>query len=79
MKKYYEKNLVNIWCNCCGKELKLENEIVKEGVFSGDINWSFFSGKDGEHHSFDLCENCYDRIVKEFKLPVSVRENTELV
>lgn len=79
MRKYNQKTLVTMWCNCCGRELKLENEIVKEGVFSVDTCWGYFSKKDGECHSFDLCESCYDRIVEEFKLPVSVRDSTELI
>lgn len=79
MRKYNQKTLVTMWCNCCGRELKLENEIVKEGVFSVDTYWGYFSKRDGECHSFDLCESCYDRIVEEFKLPVSVRDSTELI
>lgn len=79
MKKYSHKTLVKIWCNHCGRELALENEIVKEGVFTADICWGYFSKRDGERHCFDLCEECYNRITSEFKLPVSICDNTELI
>lgn len=79
MRKYNHKTLVKIWCNNCGRELALENEIVKEGAFSADISWGYFSKRDGERHCFDLCEECYNQITSEFKLPVSVGNNTELI
>lgn len=79
MKKYNHKIMVKMWCNCCGKELIVENDIVKEGVFSADMCWGYFSKRDGECDSFDLCEECYENITGQFKLPVSVRDNTELL
>lgn len=36
-------------------------------------------GKDGENHSFDVCEECYDRICSEFRYPVKVVQRTELL
>ena len=41
--------------------------------------WGYFSKKDGEHHSFDLCEACYDRMRKEFVLKEEIWEETELI
>lgn len=80
MRQYLEKNtLQKVVCNQCGRELKLENGIVQEGVFHGDIRWGYFSGKDGEIHSFDLCEGCYDRLTGGFRIPVTVEEQTELL
>ena len=68
-----------IFCNCCGKEMAAENGIVKEGIASFALDWGYFSEKDGEHHSFCLCEDCYDKIVKTFAIPVSVQEKNELI
>lgn len=42
-----EKILKKVVCNQCGRELKLENGIVQEGVFSGETHWGYFSGRDG--------------------------------
>ncbi len=64
------KKINRIICNCCGKEISLENGFAREGVFSVDYEWGYFSEKDGENHSFDLCEACYDRMVQGFQIPV---------
>ena len=44
-----------------------------------DIQFGFFSGKDGKKHSFDLCEECYDKMIKEFAIPVEEEEAVELI
>ena len=36
--------------------------------------WGYFSNKDNEVHRFDLCEECYDRMVSQFVIPVE-KEN----
>lgn len=61
-------------CNCCGKTIQTENDIIKEGVFQTEWEWGYFSGKDGERHSFCLCEACYDKITAHFVIPVQVEE-----
>ena len=40
--------------------------------------WGYFSGKDLKVHSFNLCEACYDRLLEEFEIPVTV-EDKEVV
>lgn len=66
-------------CNCCGKELRRKNDVLLEDVMIIEKNWGYFSKKDGETHTFCLCEECYDRIVKQFQIPVSVSDRTELI
>lgn len=80
MKEYNEQNqLVKIKCNICTKEIKVEQEIIKEGCFSVDYSWGYFSTRDGMRHQFDLCEACYDKLIKEFVIPVTETENTEIL
>ena len=82
MREYMEndKNTVKkIVCNQCGKSLQVEDGIVKEGVFRWMARWGFFSEKDGEIHTFDLCEACYDRMAASFRIPVEKEEQTELL
>ena len=74
-----KKQLKQVICNCCGKTLKLNEQMLLEGVCTVRISWGYFSGKDGETHSFDLCEACYDRITGEFAVPVEKKEELELV
>jgi len=80
MRKYTKSGeLLRAVCNCCGKELKVENGILKEGIFSAENIWGYFSDKDGESHCFELCEKCYDMIVADFMIPVEITERTELL
>ncbi len=80
MRQYYgqTKELKQVICNCCGRELRVEQGILKEGACHLKTGWGYFSGKDMERHSFDLCEACYDKIVSGFALPVEKEEETEL-
>ena len=75
-----QKNkIIQMTCNYCGNEMKTDKGIVVEGVCSVDCSWGYFSGKDGETHSFDICEKCYDNMVKQFKIPADIKENRELL
>ena len=64
-------------CNCCGKEIKEEQGILKEDVLEVSKEWGYFSGKDMEHHRFIVCEACYDNWVSGFIIPPKVEERTE--
>ncbi len=82
MRRYLNQNnleLEKVWCNKCGKELLLEQGYLKEGCFSARHVFGYFSHKDGIRHSFDLCEECYDRMTAEFVIPVEQSEETELM
>lgn len=68
-----------IFCNQCGKELKLEEEIVREGYFSADVTFGYFSNKDGLRHRWDLCEECYDALIRSFQIPVEESERNEMI
>lgn len=67
-----------LFCNACGRTLRVENGILKEDIFEGDKEWGFFSNKDAVRHTFYLCEACYDRIIATFVIPPEVTEVTEL-
>lgn len=80
MREYKVSNTVKkIKCNMCGKEIAVENGVIRQGVFSCDYQWGYFSGKDGEIHSFDLCESCYDKIIENFKILPEIKESTEMI
>lgn len=79
MREYNEDKLVEVICNKCNRKITVENDIIKEGVFSVDYKWGYFSKKDGFKHSFDLCEECYDNLVLDFKTPVIEDEYSELI
>lgn len=73
------KNEDKIYCNYCGKEIRVEQGIVKEGIFSVRYPFGYFSKKDGQIHDFDLCEACYDRITRDFQIPCTIEEENEFL
>lgn len=68
-----------IICNCCGKMIHEEGEVVKADYLYVQKEWGYFSTKDGQKHEFYLCESCYDEITSRFRIPVEAIEVTELV
>lgn len=79
MKIYENEKLVKIICNQCGKEHLVKYGMIHPDYLQVEKNWGYFSDKDGEHHSFDLCEECYDRLLAGFCIPASREEQTELL
>lgn len=82
MRKYRnqeENQELEIYCNCCGRRIKTQKDMIVEGVFHGQVQWGYFSGKDGESHSFDLCETCYDKWISAFQIPVERNLENELL
>lgn len=74
-----EKNAEKILCNCCGRELTVEKGIVKEEYISILKTFGYFSKKDGTKHRLDVCEDCYDKWLESFAIPVETSEETELL
>ena len=82
MRVYLDNNnteLISVICNRCGKEMKLENGILKEGCFEVKHAFGYFSSKDGQVYHFDLCEQCFDKMLAEFRVPAEVKEARELL
>jgi ribosomal-protein-alanine N-acetyltransferase len=73
------EEIVTVVCNKCKKAMKVEDNIVKEGLFEAAYQFGYFSKKDGEVHSFDLCEDCYDDIAGDFLIPPEVSEANEVL
>ena len=72
-----KRELAAVVCNKCKKNLKVKNGVIMEGCFNGNIRFGYFSNKDGDVHSFDLCEECYDKMTAGFKIPCTVSEARE--
>ncbi len=82
MRIYMDDNrqeLVSVICNRCKKELKVENGIVKEGCFHAEAGFGYFSKRDGMKHFFDLCEECYDKMIAGLAIPVEEEEMKEML
>jgi Fe2+ or Zn2+ uptake regulation protein len=74
-----QDKIQTIICNKCQKNIKVENDIVREGLFQANFRFGYFSQKDSEIHSFDLCEACYDQITREFLIPPEITEACEIM
>lgn len=61
-----EKVPKKLICNKCGKTITAENGVLKGEMYHGEYRWGYFSEKDGELHRFDLCEECYDELLRSF-------------
>lgn len=59
-----ERVLSRILCNCCGRDIPLD----RADHFHGEKTWGYFSEKDGRQDSFDLCEDCYDKMTEKFQI-----------
>lgn len=68
-----------LYCNSCGRMLKVVNGILMEDAFEAVKEWGYFSEHDMEVHHFNLCEDCYQKIIAEFKLPVVVKNKMEVL
>lgn len=79
MRVYKDEKIIEMYCNKCGKKINLKNGIVMEGVLSVDKKWQYFSNKDGWKHSFDICEKCYEEMIKQFHIEVTAEEYNELI
>ncbi len=82
MKKYegtQDRKLIHAVCNKCGRSLRVEDGYLKEGCFSAEAVFGYFSRKDGTTHRFDLCEDCYDEMIATFQVPVEEKEGAELL
>lgn len=77
--KVKKENIKVIQCNVCGKEIQIENDILKEDIFEVTKEWGYFSKKDLEVHKFNICEECYDKIVSQFKIPISIKNKKEAI
>jgi len=70
MRKYGESGiLLSVVCNRCGKKLAVKEGILREGAAHFDV----------EVHHFDLCEECYDGVTREFLIEADKEERTELL
>ena len=64
------KEIKKIICNKCGKEIVVKNGVAEADTLSVEKRWGYFSNKDNEVHVFDLCEECYDKWIATFLIPV---------
>lgn len=78
MVKYLEvKDVISIpveqICNKCGKVIVDESDYVGN-YFSTRFSFGYGSDFDLETHQIDLCDECFDELIKTFKINSKVEE-----
>ena len=68
-----------IRCNKCAKLIAVENGIPREDFIRVKKDWGYFSKKDGITWKLVLCEECSERLVREFAVPVQVEDTVEFL
>lgn len=66
-------------CNCCGKTLKVEKDLIHEDYIFIKKSWGYFSKKDGITQEFLICEQCAEKLVAGFAVPVREYETKEMI
>lgn len=64
------KEVDKIFCNKCGREIAMRGGRLEEDILEVEKRWGYFSKKDNQVDSFDLCEQCYDELVAAFAIPI---------
>lgn len=59
-----------VFCNACGNEIEKNADGYFMDFLHVEKQWGYFSNRDGDTHSFDICEACYNHIIKSFALHV---------
>lgn len=67
-----------LFCNCCGREIRMEHDYVTEDFFHLEKTWGYFSDKDGTCQSADICEPCMEKWMKGFQIRPETVERTEI-
>lgn len=68
MKKYEEQlrlALVDVFCDVCEKSCKTPLDDYEFGALKAQ--WGYSSRKDGKTCEMELCEDCFDDVVKHLK------------
>ncbi len=69
----------NVVCNCCGSQIPLSSSGRLVDYVSVNKTWGYLSPFDGEKHSFELCSDCYKKIISMFEHPVEIKSENLLV
>ena len=65
MKKYDEISKKEVYiCNCCGQMIASVDECDRAAFLDVSKAWGYFSKWDGCIHRFQLCENCYGKMIQ---------------
>ncbi|NLK21868.1 MAG: hypothetical protein GX308_07260 [Epulopiscium sp.] len=75
MRKYkmisVEKEMIEeVYCNICGEKIEKDIHNHFEDYLHIEKTWGYNSERDGQKDDFDVCQHCYKKWIKTFKLPI---------
>lgn len=65
------KKIDTIKCNCCGNEITTDGQGYTSDYLSVSKRWGYNSDFDNQEHSFDICQDCYKKLIATFKIPIN--------
>ncbi|MCL2421209.1 MAG: hypothetical protein FWD03_05065 [Defluviitaleaceae bacterium] len=67
-----QESLDEVHCNMCGLSVKKNDLGYFDDHLSVDKTWGYGTPIDGDTHAFDLCFDCYSRMIDKFVIPPRV-------
>lgn len=64
-----QNKITDVKCNCCGKLIYKDSLGNISDYLSVSKRWGYGTTLDNEEHNFDLCEDCYKKIISTFVIP----------
>ncbi len=67
--KLVEKEVLReVVCNCCGRTLETDENGYYEDFLHLEKTWGYGAHQDGLQEEADLCEDCWEKIKRMFRL-----------
>lgn len=67
-----EKKIDKVYCNACGREIKMNKYGYFDDYLTVEKRWSYGSRFDNQVHSFDLCQDCYNILIESLQVKPDV-------
>ena len=67
-----------VYCNSCGRMMQKQGNMYIEEFVHIKKDWGYFSDKDGITQEADICEECLEKWMRTFRIPVESLERKEL-
>ena len=68
-KSVVRKELTDVRCNACGRDVSKDTSGYFEDHVSLSKKWGYSSPFDGEAHDIDICVDCYSDWIRQFEIP----------
>ncbi len=67
-----EEDNIKLVCNKCKNNIKKNAIGYFDDYVQFEKRWGYHSPYDNEIHKFNLCNECYKKIIEDFLIPISI-------